>query len=92
MIINYQRFGRCFWHHDCPENTHNSGVMQIEKDEPNSKRTLLKCLHCGQHGPYPYGRSGPVCSDAYIPPVDRCKPIKMELYNRIMAATGGVQL
>lgn len=73
---------------DCPKNTHNSGVMQIEKNEDENKRTLLKCLHCGQHGYYPYGRSGQVFSDEYIAPVDKCKPVKMDLHNKIIAATG----
>lgn len=58
MEITWEQ-GR-IWHTDCDE-PHRSGIMQpIHREE---ERTLMKCLHCGKHGYYPHGRSGPVCTD-----------------------------
>lgn len=53
LDIEYQPEGRCLWHRNCPNNTFRSGIMAETRREP--ERTLLKCLHCGQHAYFPKG-------------------------------------
>ena len=48
MKLVIQKFPRCIWHIDCPENKYNSGAV---KDFPaEGDTTPVECLHCGQKG------------------------------------------
>lgn len=53
LDIEYQREGHCLWHTNCPENAHHSGIMRVERNE--LERSLVKCMHCGQHAYFPVG-------------------------------------
>ena len=51
MIISFDH-GR-FWHEDCIQGF--SAIMREERNEPENKRGLIKCLHCGKQGYLPHG-------------------------------------
>lgn len=57
MKINYERYGRCFWHEDCQKA--RQGVMKVMRHE--EKRSALECLDCGRSGYYPVGGLGLIC-------------------------------
>lgn len=48
MQLVIQKFPRCIWHIDCPENPHNSGVVDDYPSEGD--KTPVECLHCGEKG------------------------------------------
>ena len=54
MRIEYQLYGRCFWHADCEKS--RSGVMKEVRLEPDF--SVIECLHCGKSGEYPVGGVG----------------------------------
>lgn len=67
--IEYNLNGRAFFHADCIN--HFGGIMREESDDPERKRTLFRCLHCGEAGYYPHGRVGEVvCESATDEPED----------------------
>lgn len=53
----------CLWHTDCEKNTHRSGVCKAIRHDEETKRSLIKCLHCGKQGYYSHGRVGLVCTE-----------------------------
>lgn len=52
MLIDYQLYGRCFWHVDC-EKDKGRGIMKIVREDQAS--SLVECLSCGEKGHYPVG-------------------------------------
>jgi len=48
MRLIIQKFPRCIWLIDCPENRYNSGVVKDFK--PVGDKTPVECLHCGENG------------------------------------------
>jgi len=57
MKINYQLYGRCFWHEDCEKS--RQGIMKVIRHE--EERSVIGCLNCGRQGYYPVGGIGPMC-------------------------------
>ncbi len=66
MNLVIQKFPRCIWHIDCPENAHNSGVV---KDYPaQGDKTPVECLHCGERGSILHGTEfdSPFCAEPSV--------------------------
>lgn len=56
MIINYELYGRAFFHSDCSVSEYGGGIVKPIKNEKDA--TLCECLHCGKKGYYPVGKKG----------------------------------
>ena len=61
--INYER--GCFWHINCKESVHHSGIMREISNDDEAKRSVIRCFSCGDLGYYPYGSIGTVCSEPF---------------------------
>ena len=53
MIINFEKYPRALWHHDCKA---GSSPMKVVSHAETS--TLMECVRCKKQGRYPVGRSG----------------------------------
>ncbi len=61
MIINYELYGRSFFHSDCKEGFNHCGIVKPIKNEKD--KTLVECQNCGKRGYYPVGKKGCIHSD-----------------------------
>lgn len=59
--------GGGLWHTDCEKNQWKSGVMREVRNEKDSARSLLECLHCGKQGYLPHGSTGRTCCEEVTP-------------------------